>query len=220
MAKQTGANLPGASSGSRALRPRYGRLGMAYFRYWRARNVPFELKAPRDLLTEVPECIRPLLGFYRSPGRGQHQITFLTSKCKYRVISITTMRTTLEIDDDVLASAKALATARGGSIGKALSELARRGLAARTPLAARHGFPVFQIPLGSQTFGSDDVEAALQQDDLELANNFLDPVKERCRPISWTSMCCSPWHGRPTFIMAPPINGSPKLRAAAGPPVP
>ena len=72
------------------------------------------------------------------------------------------MRTTLEIDDDVPASAKALATARGGLIGKALSELARRGLSARTPLAARHGFPVFQIPLGSQTFGSDDVAAALQ----------------------------------------------------------
>ena len=72
------------------------------------------------------------------------------------------MRTTLEIDDDVPASAKALATARGGSIGKALSELAHRGLSARTPLATRHGFPVFQIPLASQTFGSDDVAAALQ----------------------------------------------------------
>ena len=87
------------------------------------------------------------------------------------------MRTTLEIDDDVLHSAKALATARGGLIGKALSELARRSLSARTPLAARHGFPVFQIPQGSTTFGSEDVAAAVQQNDLELASNFLDPVR-------------------------------------------
>ncbi len=84
------------------------------------------------------------------------------------------MRTTLEIEDDVLDCAKALATARNGSIGKALSELARRGLSARTPLTSRHGFPVFQLPQGSLTFGSDDVMAALQQDDLEAASNFLD----------------------------------------------
>lgn len=82
------------------------------------------------------------------------------------------MRTTLEVDDDVLACAKALATARGGSIGKALSELARRGLSARTPLTSRHGFPVFQIPQGSQTFGSDDVAAALQQEDMQVASSF------------------------------------------------
>ena len=87
------------------------------------------------------------------------------------------MRTTLEIDDDVLDSAKALAIARNGSIGKALSELARRGLSARTPLTSRHGFPVFQIPQGSLTFGSDDVAAALQQEDSEVASNFLNPAK-------------------------------------------
>ncbi len=87
------------------------------------------------------------------------------------------MRTTLEIDDDVLDSAKALATARGGSIGKALSELARRGLSARTPLTSRHGFPVFQLPQGSLTFGSDDVAEALQQEDLAVGSNFLEPAK-------------------------------------------
>ena len=89
------------------------------------------------------------------------------------------MRTTLEVDDDVLDCAKAFATARGGSIGKALSELARRGLSARTPLTSRHGFPVFQIPQGSQTFGSDDVAAALQQEDMQVATNFHDSAKLR-----------------------------------------
>ena len=39
------------------------------------------------------------------------------------------MRTTLEIDDAVLAAAKALAKDSHSSVGAALSELARRGLA-------------------------------------------------------------------------------------------
>ena len=57
------------------------------------------------------------------------------------------MRTTLDIDDDVLQAAKELAQREKRTAGKVLSELARRGLAApaarsgsRTPL--RHGVPV------------------------------------------------------------------------------
>jgi hypothetical protein len=38
------------------------------------------------------------------------------------------MRTTLEIDDDVLAAAKELATRENKTAGKLISELARRGL--------------------------------------------------------------------------------------------
>ena len=37
------------------------------------------------------------------------------------------MRTTVSIDDDVLAVARALAERKGSSLGSALSELARRG---------------------------------------------------------------------------------------------
>ena len=37
------------------------------------------------------------------------------------------MRTTVTIDDDVLAVARALAERKGSSLGSALSELARRG---------------------------------------------------------------------------------------------
>lgn len=39
------------------------------------------------------------------------------------------MRTTLVIDDDVLAAARARAQAEGRSIGEVISDLARRGLA-------------------------------------------------------------------------------------------
>ena len=38
------------------------------------------------------------------------------------------MRTTLELDDAVLAAARSLARSRGMSLGAAVSELARRGL--------------------------------------------------------------------------------------------
>jgi hypothetical protein len=42
------------------------------------------------------------------------------------------MRTTLDIDDDVLQAAKELAQREGRTAGLVISELARRGLAART----------------------------------------------------------------------------------------
>ncbi len=38
------------------------------------------------------------------------------------------MRTTLDLDDDVLQAAKELAASRGSTAGKMLSELARKGL--------------------------------------------------------------------------------------------
>ncbi|HXA20367.1 MAG TPA: antitoxin [Thermoanaerobaculia bacterium] len=55
------------------------------------------------------------------------------------------MRTTLEIDDDVLQAARSVATAEGQNIGKALSDLARRGLAPRSQTKTRSGFPVFDV---------------------------------------------------------------------------
>jgi hypothetical protein len=53
------------------------------------------------------------------------------------------MRTTLDIDADVLQAAKELASARGTTAGRALSELARKGLAApERPARLRNGVPV------------------------------------------------------------------------------
>jgi hypothetical protein len=43
------------------------------------------------------------------------------------------MRTTLDIEDDVLQAAKELAEREGGTAGQVLSTLARRGLAAPVP---------------------------------------------------------------------------------------
>ncbi len=47
------------------------------------------------------------------------------------------MRTTLDIDDDVLQAAKELARARGLTAGRVLSELARKGLAPTAHRGAR-----------------------------------------------------------------------------------
>ena len=54
------------------------------------------------------------------------------------------MRTTLNVDDDVLAGARALAAERGISVGAALSELARRSLRAR-PVATERRVPGFAV---------------------------------------------------------------------------
>ena len=55
------------------------------------------------------------------------------------------MRTTLTLDDDVLASARVLAAQRGVPIGTIVSELARRGLAPVQPAATRNGILLFPV---------------------------------------------------------------------------
>lgn len=55
------------------------------------------------------------------------------------------MRTTLQIDDDVLESARAIAASGGPSVGAVISELARRSLLPVRP--SRGGpFPTFGVP--------------------------------------------------------------------------
>lgn len=56
------------------------------------------------------------------------------------------MRTTLEIDDDVLQAARRVAAAEDKSVGRAISDLARRGLAPGRQSKSRSGFPVFDVP--------------------------------------------------------------------------
>ena len=82
---------------------------------------------------------------------------------------------TLDVENDVLDAARALALAQGVSVGTALSELARRAVAARTPLSVRNGFPVFQVPDGTPRFGPDEDAAATGREDLDAAREFLEP---------------------------------------------
>ena len=59
------------------------------------------------------------------------------------------MRTTLDIDEDVLLAAKKLAQQRGTSAGKVVSELARKGLQRPGTLRKRNGVPLFPARRGA-----------------------------------------------------------------------
>jgi len=67
------------------------------------------------------------------------------------------MRTTLTLDDDVLELAARQAKARGLSLGKAVSDLARRGLSAPTPSQERDGIVAFRLPEDSPKVTTGDV---------------------------------------------------------------
>ena len=73
------------------------------------------------------------------------------------------MRTTVSIDDDVLAVARALAAQEGVSLGQAVSELARRGFKSAPVSGMGAGGPVFAVPVDAKTFTSEDVYRALSE---------------------------------------------------------
>jgi hypothetical protein len=79
------------------------------------------------------------------------------------------MRTTLDIDQDVLMAAKELAGRSGKTAGKVISELARRGLhapASGTRQAqVRNGFEV--LPAGGRVVTPELVERLLDETDDE-----------------------------------------------------
>jgi len=73
------------------------------------------------------------------------------------------MRTTLDLDDDVLQAARELAVVRNSTAGKVLSELARKGLQrARTP-RIRNGVPLLPHEPG-RIVTIEMVEAALDEE--------------------------------------------------------
>lgn len=59
------------------------------------------------------------------------------------------MRTTLDIDEDVLLAAKEIARERGTTAGKVISDLARRSLTRPVKFKKRHGFPLFPVQPGA-----------------------------------------------------------------------
>ena len=55
------------------------------------------------------------------------------------------MRTTIDLEDDVLFAAKELARQRGTTIGRVLSDLARQSLTRQAPVTTRDGLPLFPV---------------------------------------------------------------------------
>ncbi|KAA1245033.1 antitoxin [Mycobacterium simiae] len=70
------------------------------------------------------------------------------------------MRTTLDIDDDVVAAARELAASERRSLGAVISELARRGL---TParVETNDRLPVIRVPSGTPPITPEIVRRAL-----------------------------------------------------------
>lgn len=55
------------------------------------------------------------------------------------------MRTTVDLEEDVLLAAKDIARQRGTTLGRVLSELARQALTPRVSVATKHGLPLFPV---------------------------------------------------------------------------
>lgn len=72
------------------------------------------------------------------------------------------MRTTLNLDDDVLAAARVLAEEQGVSLGAAVSDLVRRGLGPRGG-ADTSGLPRFDVPDGAAPLTPTMVHEALDE---------------------------------------------------------
>ena len=72
------------------------------------------------------------------------------------------MRTTLNLDDDVVIAARELARDERRSIGAVVSELARRGLAP-AQIAADEGLPVIRVPAGTPAITPETVNRALEE---------------------------------------------------------
>jgi hypothetical protein len=72
------------------------------------------------------------------------------------------MRTTLELDDDLLATARQLSRQEGVTLGQLISELARQSLAAKAPLKVRNGVLLF-VP-----------KAAASKPNLRIVNQLRD----------------------------------------------
>ena len=71
------------------------------------------------------------------------------------------MRTTVTIDNDILAVARALAEQNGTSLGRAISELARRGFRSAPGAVQQGEGTVFAVDSEAAPITSEDVSRSL-----------------------------------------------------------
>ena len=76
------------------------------------------------------------------------------------------MRTTLNIDDDVLATVKALASRDRKPVGAVVSEMLRRAVepSARSPRRTRNGIPLFPVASNARVVTPDVVKELLEDE--------------------------------------------------------
>jgi len=68
------------------------------------------------------------------------------------------MRTTLNLDDDVMEMVRRYSEARSLALGKAASELVRKGLSTPTPTRIVNGIVVFDVPPDSPRIAPERVK--------------------------------------------------------------
>jgi hypothetical protein len=74
------------------------------------------------------------------------------------------MRTTLNLDDDAVEILREYSQTRSLALGKAASELVRKGAKATTPTRVVNGFVIFDIPPGGPKITSERVKELLESD--------------------------------------------------------
>jgi hypothetical protein len=74
------------------------------------------------------------------------------------------MRTTLSIDDEAFAKARAYARARDLKLGEAVSELIHRAAAERLPMKKKNGAWVFELPAGTPKSTARQVHELMDDD--------------------------------------------------------
>lgn len=74
------------------------------------------------------------------------------------------MRTTLNLDDDVLQLLKNYASDRSIPLGEAASELVRRGLETPVQMRLEHGFYVVDLPADGPKVSSARVKKLLEEE--------------------------------------------------------
>jgi Arc/MetJ family transcription regulator len=76
------------------------------------------------------------------------------------------MRTTVDIDDDLLLAAKSLARTRGQTLGATVSGLLRTALGRPTYRRERNGVPLLRVREGAGPVTPEQINALRDQDDL------------------------------------------------------
>ena len=73
------------------------------------------------------------------------------------------MRTTITLEDDAFAAAKAYARARALKLGQAISELILRGSAEKLPIKQEKGIWVFDLPSNTPRVTARQVQQMLDE---------------------------------------------------------
>jgi hypothetical protein len=76
------------------------------------------------------------------------------------------MRTTINLDDDVYQAISTLSQSSGLSLGRVLSKVAREGLKPKPVNKKKNGFPTFDVPPGTPMIPGDLVQKIWDEEGL------------------------------------------------------